>query len=98
MNRLKGKVAESNRSLSGLGRASAISLAAEGATIVAADVNVPGGSETVEMITKSGGEAFFFKADVSNSVDVEALVHETVGRYGRLDCAFNNAGIEGPHS
>ena len=56
---------------------------------------VEGGEETVQQIKAAGGEAIFVKADVSQAADVEALITQTVETYGRLDCAFNNAGIEG---
>jgi len=79
----------------GIGRATALAFAEEGATVVVADVMVEGGEETVLMITEAGGEALFVKTDVSRAEDVESLVKKTVDTYGRLDCAFNNAGIEG---
>ena len=80
---------------SGIGRAAAINFAKEGAKVVVSDVNADGGEETVTSIKASGGESAFFHADVSRSGDVEALVANTVQLYGRLDCAYNNAGIEG---
>ncbi len=89
-----GKVALVTGSASGIGRATAVAFAREGAKTVVSDVDVEGGDETVRMIKNSGGEATFLRADVSLSNEVEALVHETVETYGRLDCAFNNAGIE----
>jgi NAD(P)-dependent dehydrogenase (short-subunit alcohol dehydrogenase family) len=96
MDRLTGKVALVTGGSSGLGRASALALSREGARVVVADVNDAGGMETVGLITGAGGEACFVKADVGNSKDVENLVREAVTGYGGLDCAFNNAGIEGP--
>ena len=96
MNRVKGKVAIITGAASGLGRASALLLAREGAkVVVAADKNVKGGQETVKLIEKAGGEAIFVKTDVSKAAEVEALVDKTIKAYGRLDCAFNNAGIPG---
>lgn len=80
---------------SGIGRATALVFAREGAKVVVSDIVVEGGQETVQQIEAAGGEAIFVKADVSQAADVETLVAKTVETYGRLDCAFNNAGIEG---
>lgn len=80
---------------SGLGRASAMAFSREGARVVIADVNEEGSLETVDMITQTGGSAFFVKTDVSKADQVARMVEETTRQYGRLDCAFNNAGIEG---
>ena len=95
MGRLDGKVALVTGAASGIGRATALAFAREGAKVVIADIAVREGPETVRMIQKAGGEAIFVKADVSQEADVDALVKETVERYGRLDCAVNNAGIDG---
>lgn len=92
---LDGKVALVTGAGSGIGRASARALAREGAKVVVSDVVVEGGEETVRMIEESGGEATFVKADVSKASEVEALVNSAVEAYGKLDCAHNNAGIEG---
>ena len=92
---LAGKVALVTGAGSGIGRASALTFAREGAKVVVADVVVEGGEETVGMIKTAGGEALFVKADVSQAVEVEALINKTLATYGRLDCAHNNAGIEG---
>ncbi len=91
---LVGKVALVTGGASGIGRATALAFAREGAKAVVSDVDVEGGNETVRMIKNSGGDATFVKADVSISDEVEALVHKTVETYGQLDCAFNNAGLE----
>ncbi len=80
---------------SGIGRAAALAFAEEGARVVAADLAMDGLEETVELVQKRGGEARAVKADVSRAQDVEAMVAQAVKSYGRLDCAFNNAGIEG---
>ena len=90
---LEGKVALVTGAGSGIGRASALTFAREGAKVVVADVNAQGGEETVSKINESGGESIFVHADVSSAVDVEAMVAKTVEAYGRLDFAHNNAGI-----
>jgi NAD(P)-dependent dehydrogenase (short-subunit alcohol dehydrogenase family) len=69
--------------------------AREGARVVVSDVNRTGGEETVRAVTDAEGEATFVQADVSNGEDVKRLVQAAVDTYRRLDCAFNNAGIEG---
>lgn len=91
-----GKVALVTGASSGIGRASALAFAREGAKVVVADVMVEGGEETVRMIKDAGGEASFIKTDVSQASEVEAMVNKTVETYGRLDYTHNNAGIEGP--
>ena len=90
-----GKVALVTGASSGIGRATALAFAREGAKVVVADVTVEGGEETVAQVKKAGGEAIFVKTDVSKAVEVEALVTKAVATYGRLDCAHNNAGIAG---
>lgn len=92
---LDGKVALVTGAGSGIGRASALAFAGEGAKVVVADVQVKGGDETVKMIKDIGGEAIFVKADVSKASDIENLIRTAVSKYKRLDCAHNNAGIEG---
>jgi NAD(P)-dependent dehydrogenase (short-subunit alcohol dehydrogenase family) len=79
----------------GIGRATALAFAREGAKVVVADVLAENGEETVSLIKRNGGTAKFIYSDVTHSREVEALVRETVASYGLLDCAFNNAGIEG---
>jgi NAD(P)-dependent dehydrogenase (short-subunit alcohol dehydrogenase family) len=91
---LKGKVALVTGASSGLGRASALTFAREGAKIVVADIDAKGGKETVQMIEKAGGEALFVKTDVSKEDEVEAMVNKAVQTYGRLDCVHNDVGIE----
>ena len=93
--RVEGKVALVTGGGSGIGRATALVFAREGAKVVVADVTEAGGLETVEQVTAAGGSATFVRADVSNPAEVEAMVSRAVEAYGRLDCAFNNAGIEG---
>src|SRR5215468_9510260 len=91
--RVEGKVALVTGGASGIGRATALAFAREGAKLVVADLNADGGQQTVHMITEKGGEAIFVKTDVSQAVEVQALISKAVERYGRLDCAHNNAGI-----
>ena len=93
--RLAGKVALVTGGGSGIGQATALIFAREGAKVVVADITVDGGEETVRQIQAAGGDATFVKTDVSQAAEVEALVNKTVETYGQLDCAFNNAGIEG---
>ena len=95
MGMVPDKVAIVTGAGAGVGRATALKFAAEGAKVAVSDVNVEGGEETVDLIRKQGGDAFFTAADVARPADVEALVAKTVERFGRLDCACNNAGIEG---
>jgi NAD(P)-dependent dehydrogenase (short-subunit alcohol dehydrogenase family) len=91
--RVEGKVALVTGGASGIGRATALTFAREGAKLVVADMNAEGGQQTVHMITENGGEAIFVKTDVSKTVAVQALISKVVETYGRLDCAHNNAGI-----
>jgi NAD(P)-dependent dehydrogenase (short-subunit alcohol dehydrogenase family) len=95
MKSLDGKIALVTGGGSGIGRAAALTFAREGAKVVVADIVVDGGEETVRMIKEADGDAVFVKTDVSQAAEVEAMVNKTVETYGRLDCAFNNAGIEG---
>ncbi|MCS4302441.1 glucose 1-dehydrogenase [Chryseobacterium sp. BIGb0232] len=88
-----GKAGLVTGAASGIGRASAILFAKEGASVMVSDLNEEGGKETVKIITDMGGNAAFFKCDVSNESDVQSLIAETVSRFGKLDFAHNNAGI-----
>jgi len=94
MLQLEGKVALVTGGSSGIGRASALAFAREGATVVISDIDIKGGNETVKAVRKNAGQAVFAKTDVSKATDVEALVNKIITIYGRLDYAFNNAGIE----
>lgn len=93
--RLEGKVALVTGGASGIGRATALTFAREGARLVIADMDVSGGEETARIIKENSGEALFVRTDVSQREEVEALIAQTAATYGQLDCAFNNAGIEG---
>ncbi len=92
--KFQGRVALVTGGASGIGKVTAQTFAREGAKIiVSTDANIKGGEETVSIIKKAGGEATFVKCDVSKAKDVEAMVDKCVQLYGRLDYAFNNAGI-----
>ena len=93
--RLDGKIALITGAGSGIGRASALTFAREGAKVAVADKLADGGQETVRMVEAAGGTASFIEVDVSDAASVEAMVNATVETYGRIDCAYNNAGIEG---
>ena len=79
----------------GIGRATALCFAAEGAQVVVSDISSDGSAETVTLIEKAGGKAIVVPADVSQPADVSALIDQAVATYGKIDCAVNNAGIEG---
>jgi NAD(P)-dependent dehydrogenase (short-subunit alcohol dehydrogenase family) len=78
---------------SGIGRATALAFATQGAMVAVADINESGASQTVELIEQTGGQAIATSADVSQPEDVRQMVEETVSRWGKLDIAINNAGI-----
>jgi NAD(P)-dependent dehydrogenase (short-subunit alcohol dehydrogenase family) len=88
-----GKVILITGAATGMGETSAIEFAKAGAKVVVADLNERAGLATVDAILAAGGEAQFVKVDVSNGQSVKAMVDQTLAWYGRLDCAFNNAGI-----
>src|SRR5258707_9917429 len=92
---LEGKVALVTGAARGIGRGTALLFAREGARVVVADLSGDGVNETAHLITKAGGEATAVVVDVSKGPDVSAMMTATLGTYGRLDCAFNNAGING---
>ena len=92
---LDGRVTLVTGSAMGIGRTTALACAEEGARVVIADVHIEAGEETQRLITDKGGESLFVKSDVSKTAEVEDLLIRSVAHYGRLDCAFNNAGIEG---
>jgi NAD(P)-dependent dehydrogenase (short-subunit alcohol dehydrogenase family) len=92
---LVDKVALVTGAGSGIGRAAAVAFGQAGAKVVIADVDVEAGQETADVMQRTGHDTLVVRADVSQSDDVEALVAETIQTFGRLDCAHNNAGIEG---
>ena len=92
---LQGKIALITGAGSGIGRATSLVMAREGATLVVSDINAEGGEETLSAVKDLGADGIFVHADVSKSDDVQALIAQAVQTYGRLDCAYNNAGIEG---
>jgi NAD(P)-dependent dehydrogenase (short-subunit alcohol dehydrogenase family) len=94
MSNFRGKVAVVTGGTSGIGKATAIALAGAGAKVVIAGRRETEGGAVASAIEQAGGTAAFFKADVSRECDIEALVAFTVTKFGRLDMAFNNAGVE----
>jgi NAD(P)-dependent dehydrogenase (short-subunit alcohol dehydrogenase family) len=95
MKEFQAKVALVTGGGSGIGRATAVAFAREGAHVVIGNRNVQRGEETVSMIRETGGKASFQRTDVMVAAEVDALVEHAVETCGRLDIAFNNAGIEG---
>jgi NAD(P)-dependent dehydrogenase (short-subunit alcohol dehydrogenase family) len=91
-----GKVAFVTGAGSGIGRAAALAFAREGASVVVADVSEQGNKETARMIKDLGGKALPVRCDVSQSEEVKAALNQAVAAFGRVDAAFNNAGIEQP--
>jgi NAD(P)-dependent dehydrogenase (short-subunit alcohol dehydrogenase family) len=92
---LEAKVALVTGAGSGIGRAAALAIAREGAQVLVADVVEAAGQETVDLINQAGGRASFARCDVARATEAEALVAAAVEAFGRLDCAFNNAGVAG---
>ena len=92
---LKNQVALVTGGTSGIGKAAALALAQAGAKVVVSGRREEEGRAVELAVKKAGGEAIFVRADVSREADVKALVDKTVAAFGRLDIAFNNAGIEG---
>jgi NAD(P)-dependent dehydrogenase (short-subunit alcohol dehydrogenase family) len=94
-NILDGKIALVTGCSSGIGRATSVKFASEGAVVTCADIDSMGGETTVAMIREAGGKADFVQTDVSDVNQVQALIGKIVSIHGRLNCAFNDAGIEG---
>ena len=97
MNRLKDKVAIVTAGGSGIGKASAILFAQEGAKVLVNDIDQVKGEYTVKIIKNAGGEAVFYKADVSIVADMARMIKTAVDNYGKLNILFNNAGMPGPY-
>jgi NAD(P)-dependent dehydrogenase (short-subunit alcohol dehydrogenase family) len=93
----EGKVVLVTGAAGGIGRATALAFGRAGACVVVADTSVDGGHATAAMIVEAGGKALFVQTNVTRAAEVEALIDKTVSYYGRLDCAFNNAGVEEEH-
>jgi NAD(P)-dependent dehydrogenase (short-subunit alcohol dehydrogenase family) len=91
-----GKVAFVTGAANGIGRATALAFAREGANVVVADVSEEGNQETSRMIEELGGRALAVRCDVSRAEDVKAALDKALDVFGRLDFAFNNAGVEQP--
>ena len=92
---MRGKVAIVTGGTSGIGRDTAVLFAQSGVKVVVAGRREAEGNETVDLIRAAGGDGLFVKTDVAIAAEVQALVRKTVEKFGRLDIAFNNAGIEG---
>src|SRR5437016_5102494 len=95
MGRLDNKVAVITGAASGMGRATAIRFAGEGAAVVVADLNEEGGATTVRECKENGGRAIFHKTDVAAESNIKALIARALSEFGRLDVTFNNAGFVG---
>jgi NAD(P)-dependent dehydrogenase (short-subunit alcohol dehydrogenase family) len=91
--RVSGKVALITGGASGIGRATALLFAHEGAAIALADVNADAGRRVADEITQSGGRVFFYTVDVTRAADCQRLVERAIREFGRIDILFNNAGI-----
>ena len=96
MSRFAGKVAFVTGATSGIGRATALAFGREGASVVVADVATDGNQQTARMIERAGGQSLAVFCNVTRADDIKAALDAAVERFGRLDLAFNNAGIEQP--
>ena len=94
--KLEGKVALITGAATGIGRATALLFAKEGAQVVIADINEKDADETVQRIKKDGGDALFTYANLVNTIEIEKMVRTTVATYGKLHIFYHNAGVAGP--
>ncbi|WP_342711997.1 glucose 1-dehydrogenase [Bradyrhizobium sp. B124] len=92
---LDGKAALVTGGGSGIGRATAIAMAREGARVAVSDLSKDGIEQTVALINAAGGQSIAIQGDVTDEADVANMVASTVSAFGRIDCAFNNAGVAG---
>ena len=92
---LEGKAALITGGGGGIGRATALAFAREGARVAVADVAIDAARQTVAQVNAAGGQAISLPGEVTRDADVRAMIEGVVSAYGRLDCAFNNAGIAG---
>ena len=95
MGQMDGKIALVTGAASGIGRASALALAREGAAVCVSDINIEDGGATAQRILDDGGRAIFVRCDVTDAADVRNMVQAAIDAFGRLDAAVNNAGIAG---
>ncbi len=93
--KLENRIALVTGAASGIGRATAIVLANEGATVVVSDINIVDGEETAHLLTTAGHQAIFIPCDVTRAIQVESMVRRTISTFKRLDYAVNNAGVGG---
>ncbi len=95
MSKLDGKVAVITGAASGMGRATALLFASEGAGVVVADLNSRGGEDVVSEIAAKGGRAIYQRTDVTSEADIKSVIDRAMREYGRLDITYNNAGVGG---
>lgn len=96
MGQFEGRVAFVTGASSGIGRATAVAFASEGADVVVTGIDEAGNAETARLAAEHGGRVLDVRCDATSSADIAAALERTIGEFGRLDYAFNNAGIEQP--